>query len=204
MKAVRARGTATVFGNAQIDTAQKPFGTSSLLLDGSGDYLTFPDSTDWELTGPFTIELQFRFPSLPGGGGFYTFLHHGADQTYFAWRFMMNSVGVTRFDLDLTADGNPEYIAGAGANALSPNTWYSLCAERDATNKLRLYTNGVMVGSVTGATGASANAAAPLKIGAQTGWDANGWIKEVRITKGVARYASDAGYTPETAAFPRS
>jgi hypothetical protein len=31
-----------------------------------------------------------------------------------------------------------------------------------------------------------------------------GWIDEVRFTKGVARYASDAGYIVATAAFPRA
>ena len=31
-----------------------------------------------------------------------------------------------------------------------------------------------------------------------------GWIDELRITKGVARYDSDSGFTVPTAAFPRS
>ncbi len=31
-----------------------------------------------------------------------------------------------------------------------------------------------------------------------------GWLDELRITKGVARYASDGGFTVPTAAFPRS
>jgi hypothetical protein len=37
-----------------------------------------------------------------------------------------------------------------------------------------------------------------------TTFDLNGWLDEIRITKGVARYASDSGYTVPTAAFPRS
>lgn len=32
----------------------------------------------------------------------------------------------------------------------------------------------------------------------------NGHLKELRITKGVARYNNDAGFTAPTAAFPRS
>src|SRR5687768_4015081 len=46
----------TFVGNAQIDTAQFKYGVSSLLLDGSGDYVTAPDSTDWRFAGEFTIE----------------------------------------------------------------------------------------------------------------------------------------------------
>jgi hypothetical protein len=30
-----------------------------------------------------------------------------------------------------------------------------------------------------------------------------GWVDEVRITKGIARYQTDAGFTPPTRAFPR-
>jgi hypothetical protein len=42
---------------------------------------------------------------------------------------------------------------------------------------------------------------ATLDIGSAT---FGGWIDELRITKGVARYASDGGFTVPTAAFPRS
>jgi len=37
------------FGNAQLDTAEKKSGSASLLLDGSGDYLTIADSPDWDV-----------------------------------------------------------------------------------------------------------------------------------------------------------
>jgi hypothetical protein len=40
--------TATFVANAQLDTAQAKFGATSLLLDGTGDYLTFPQSTDFD------------------------------------------------------------------------------------------------------------------------------------------------------------
>ncbi|HPC33867.1 MAG TPA: hypothetical protein PL061_13005, partial [Syntrophales bacterium] len=51
----------TFYGNAQIDTAQKPFGTGSLLLDGSGDYIGTVDSPDFDFgTGDFTIDFWVR------------------------------------------------------------------------------------------------------------------------------------------------
>lgn len=31
----------------------------------------------------------------------------------------------------------------------------------------------------------------------------NGWLNEVRITKGVARYSLDSGFAVPTAAYPR-
>ena len=39
--------TITVNGNTTWSTAQKKFGTSSIYFDGSGDYLSIPDSNDW-------------------------------------------------------------------------------------------------------------------------------------------------------------
>ncbi len=47
----------TVNGNSQISTAQSKFGSSSLLLDGTGDYLSSPSNADYAFgTGDFTIE----------------------------------------------------------------------------------------------------------------------------------------------------
>jgi len=51
--------TISHFGNAQTSTARHAFltDTASLLLDGAGDYLTAPASTDFDFgTGDFTIE----------------------------------------------------------------------------------------------------------------------------------------------------
>jgi len=50
--------TVTAYGDAHTDTSVKKFGTASLQLDGTGDYLSIPDSVDWDLgTGDFTIEF---------------------------------------------------------------------------------------------------------------------------------------------------
>ena len=51
----------TFVATAQLDTAQKEIGSSSLLLDGSGDYCTVPDSADWTFgSGNFTIDMWIR------------------------------------------------------------------------------------------------------------------------------------------------
>ncbi len=55
----------TANGNAQISTSQYKFGGASGYFDGSGDYLTVPDSSDWTFgTGDFTIDLWVRFSAL--------------------------------------------------------------------------------------------------------------------------------------------
>ena len=57
-------------GTAQLDTAEKKWGASSLLLDGNSDYLNVDDSADWDLCGSstddWTIDFQVKFASYTG------------------------------------------------------------------------------------------------------------------------------------------
>ena len=60
---------------AQLDTAQKKFGTASLLLDGDSDYISTPDHADFDVgSGDFTIDFWVRFNAVPGAG-FYAALY---------------------------------------------------------------------------------------------------------------------------------
>lgn len=187
----------TFAGNAQLDTAQSKFGTSSLLLDGTGDYVTLADSPDWDFgTGPFTIEGWFRFAATPVPAtllaqwptGFLFYFESG--QGLF---FRSGSI-----DLPST-----KYLWTPPLN-----TWFHIACDRDGSNVHRIYVDGVMRAKTTGYTSNITGSTAVLAIGSLTpsgfgGYDLNGWVDEVRITKGVARYASDSGYTVPTSAFPR-
>ena len=65
----------TANGNARITTGQSEFGGASGLFDGSGDYLSTPDSADWYFgTGDFTIDFWVRFNALPGSGTIYGYV----------------------------------------------------------------------------------------------------------------------------------
>jgi len=65
-----ARHIITFNGTAQLDTAVKKWGTASLLLDGDSDYLTVPDSADWDFFGSstdnWTIDLWVRHTDHAG------------------------------------------------------------------------------------------------------------------------------------------
>ena len=59
----------TSAGSTQIDTAQYKFATGSILFDGTGDYLTTADHSDWNMAdGKFTIDFWVRFNELPEDG----------------------------------------------------------------------------------------------------------------------------------------
>ena len=62
--------TVTAVGNAQIDTAQYKFGGASALFDGSGDYLTVPDSSDFNFgANPVTIDFWVKFNAITAEDG---------------------------------------------------------------------------------------------------------------------------------------
>lgn len=110
---------------------------------------------------------------------------------FFSWRTSGES------DQDLQPNVNP---------ISSLNTWYHVRAERDASNNLRLFVNGVMrgktnIGSVS-FKDCSATRALQLGQDADFANDLAGRIYGTRITKGVARHGSDASFTTPDRPYP--
>lgn len=195
--------TLTANGNAQIDTAQAKFGSSSLLLDGTGDYVSAADSADWNFgTAPFTMEAWVRKSDADTDWCVFSqWSASGAPDS--AWALF-----ATGGSLYFRFTNTGSTLDATGAFAPSAGTWYHIAADRDAAHKFRLYVDGVMIGSYSpGGATALSNSASALRIGSVEGFaqfDLAGWTDEARITKGVARYASDGGFPVPTAAFPRS
>ena len=180
--------TVTANGNAQISTTQSKFGGASMYFDGSGDYLSLASSSDFEFsTGDFTVEFWYYHIS-------------GNDRGLFA-----NNSGASVGVNFLVGVGGPFRIYnGTSANNLydfsaSPtaNTWQHLAVVRNS-GTLTLYVNGISSGS-TNWSGVNAGNTATFSVGSAFGNAryANGFIDDLRITKGVARYT--ANFTPPTA-----
>jgi len=181
--------TVTAVGNAQVDTAQKKFGTGSALFDGSGDYLNVPDSTDWDLgTDDFTIDFWVRFNSLAGGQGFCSRYTDGSSYFYFAME-----VGLIRLR---------DYVGGDvidlqfGTPSLSTDTWYHFAVVRNGNN-FKFFIDGIQFGSTLTSSSAFINRSDELRVGAFGGfYYMNGWIDEFRFSNGIARWTSN--FTPPT------
>lgn len=183
-------------GTPQNDTAQAMFGAGSWLFDGS-DVVTVTTASAMGFPGQFTVESFVRFNAISPTIASTIFFKGGSTFSY-DWALYYFPGNGLRFRMN------------TGSSSIdapwSPSTgvWYHVAADRDASNVLRVYINGVMgnKATVSGTLGTSSTAG----IGAANNpaWYLNGHLDEVRITKGVARYASDAGFTVPTAAFPRS
>lgn len=198
--------TVTANGNAQISTAQYPAligKTSSALLDGAGDYISIPDSSDFAFgSGDFTIRLRFYFSSVPGDGQYATFYSH---------RYYYNSDcsiivyygGTEKFVVDYSSDGTT--LAGGTLNSATPsaNTWHDLEITRNGAN-LDIYFDGIK--GTTHNIGAASlyNSSQPVVFFAANnsgtyGSFFNGYASEIEIYKGVALHT--ANFTPSSAPF---
>lgn len=197
-----AHGTGVISNlTTAIDAAEFKFGSSSLLVAGFLPHAIFENSQDWVLSSSnsdqFTVESWVRFSSIDDnsfivGKGFF-----GATR----WSISAVSGGEFRFRF-VNNSAATVTVTSSGA-ALSTGVWCHLAVDKSSSGTIRLYKNGVMVGSATPADSSIQDLDDILLIGSAGDAGLAGWLDELRITKGVARYASDSGFPVPTAAFPR-
>jgi len=182
----------TLAGNTEIDTAQSVFGGSSCYFPGStGDYVETPYSTDFDLGTIWTIDFRMRYPtgasgyvkvlSTRGGAAGYEIAHtHG---NWYVEFFGTNPGGVN------WASGITSVV----------DTWYHVASVADGTN-LKLYINGLQRMSVAYTADVSSGLS-NLRIGggAAGGEEFTGWIDELRIVKGEAKWTTN--FTPPTSEY---
>ena len=120
-------GNTWVFaGNAQLDTAQFKFGTSSLLCDGTGDSVASTSFTTMG-DGSWEVSCWFRLNALPGAGARATVFYSTNGATFGIQCYLFNNAGTTRFEIYLSSNGTSNNIANGtvGANtAWALNQWH--------------------------------------------------------------------------------
>jgi hypothetical protein len=191
--------TVTAFGNAQISTARSKFGNASIAFDGTGDYLGLgTGNTAYQFgSGNWTVEgWIYRLNtnssvflvgqsdlSTPTGSGYVFYVGPDNSSVY---------VGSSAFSI---ASPNP-----------SANQWAHVAYVRNG-GVFSSYLNGSLVASRSNLGSLSINNGATTfqaSIGGFADGNVvlNGYIDDLRVTKGVARYT--ANFTPPTSPFPNS
>jgi hypothetical protein len=178
-------------GNAQISTSVVKYGTGSIYFDGTGDGLFTRSTPDLAFgTGDFTVEL---------------WLNLAANLNAYANVIQMGRTG-NAFTIEaqatvnvLTLTNYTSTVYFSSSTALTTGTWIHIAATR-ASGTLRLFQNGILVGSAANTVDFT-NTGTGVYIGraSDSGEEINGYIDELRITKGYARYT--ANFTPPTEAF---
>lgn len=187
----------TFNGNAQLDTADFKSGTASLLLDGTGDYVTIPNSVDMSVSGSvdLTIEAWFKI-SATGRTSTITGKRSGSG----AQEHTM-AVGVTN-QLNFNAFNTSAVITLTGTTVMGTGTWHHAAASRVGTTWY-LHLDGILEASgvQSGAPSTNTSAFAVGRDAFNTSRDFQGWIDSVRFTRGVARYGA-ANFTPPETFYP--
>jgi hypothetical protein len=186
--------------SAQISTSVKKYGTGSLSF-GGGTAALRSASNPWNnfSTAPFTIEAWCNFNNASdyfvivaringSGTGDWSFFYNYSIQK---WRVVGGTSASIIIDM---------------SNTWTPTvgTWYHVAVCRSGNN-FYFFIDGVQQGTtqVSSAT-FPYNANFYTVVGNLTdlGTPVNGYIDDLRITKGYARYTTN--FTPPTAAFPNT
>lgn len=192
----------SALGNAQIDTTVKKFGTGALELDGTGDYLTVAATAAMNVTGGnFTIE-SWIYKASSVDSMIISQDDGGSNGQVFQLRTQANNNLL--FLYWANSSRSSLLVVSASAGVITLNTWTHVAVTFDGTD-IRLFVDGNQENSASPASIYSNTL--QTGIGNYNGTAGftlyfNGYIDDVRITKGVARYTSS--FTPPTAAFPDS
>lgn len=204
----------TFSGTAEINTGWYAFsegGTAaSLKCDGNSDYTTqdSTNSTDWEFgSGDFTIDLRAYWTVSPNGKSDDGLLFAGVSGEDDGWRFEWDdNANNLEFRFNVTeAPLTYNWIP-------STTTEYHLAVERSSST-WTMFVDGSVVATGSNATAILAAVKTPLLIGmsytyssSPWRWNStakhymNGYIDEVRISKGIARYKGQA-FTPPSSPY---
>ncbi|MCP4252632.1 MAG: hypothetical protein GY775_04330 [Candidatus Scalindua sp.] len=180
------------------------FGNSSY-FDGNGDYLAIPDSDDWDFgSGDFTIDTWVNFTNTSTN---HAIASHWGDIGQYGWLLFWNFNSDNKLWFEYSTNGSSSGIGFANVDWVADaNTWYHLVVTRDSSSDIRFFVNGVQQGVTQSVISTIYNPSQPLRIGIYftLGGDTQdssflGYIDELRISKGVARWTSN--FTPPNSPY---
>lgn len=186
----------TTTGTPVISTAQSKFGGSSMFFEGTASALYINAITPFVFTGDFTVEAWI----YKQGSGEYTIsaLWTGNDPTICSYIFRVSPGGYLQLVYGI-AELNP--LVSGTTRIVATNVWTHVAVTR-AGSTVRFFVNGNLDGSTHTVSGALNTATSTGTVGVTNQQDGGwflGYIDDLRITKGLARYTTT--FTPPATAF---
>jgi hypothetical protein len=173
--------TVTVNGNSNTSTAQSKFYGSSGLFDGTGDFLGITPTTDFALPGDFTIEA-WMYSALSANNAIFSI------GSYTSGLYFRTGEGgdLTKITIFI----NNSQVALSASGAIKASQWTHVTVVR-AGSTVTIYVNGVSVVSGTSSFSIPSDTTYVGRAVHSTGEDMNGYLQDVRVYKGVAKYTSN-------------
>lgn len=185
--------TLTVVGDSKISTAQSKFGGAAGYFDGNGDYVNTPSSAlfDFGNGASFTVEFWLYTASLQNLVGLVSERISG---TYAPFELQMYGSKL-RWLIGNAALNNWAVVTDSAA-VFASSTWHHIALVGDGTN-LKAYVDGSDVLTTSQPSWSTGNRVLYIGKGGDAAFQ--GYIDDLRVTKGVARTI-----TVPTAAYPNS
>lgn len=196
--------TVTAFGNAQVDTAIKKFGTGSLFpvrtSSSVGGSLIVPSSSDFNFgNSNFTIDFWVNYSNKSDSPYFAFQGDYNAGSIGWSWAITQHGTNNLRFLY--TTDGTTMIQEPSGYD-LPENEWVHVEVDRDSTN-VYLFANGDLKHTYDIGTNTIYSSLKNVSFGAgnmesiSEAWGTiDGRMDEIRISKGIARHT--ANFIPPT------
>ena len=195
----QAQNEVSLYGNVSSSTAAYKYLSSSMYFDGTGDYIQLGGMDD-RFYGDFTVEMWVKFNTYNSGSGV-------PNSRIFVSRQGGNHPDNLQLIIDYTGtNGSIDvwtniYHITDGTTNIADNNWHHVAVSRQGTS-MKLFIDGTQEGST--ATTSQSFLFWDTRLGARdntadAGTKYTGYISDVRITKGLARYTSN--FTAPTAAL---
>lgn len=195
---VRGRNNWTVTSTGNIVlSSDSVFGGKSAYFDGTRCVFTPADSLDFAFgNSDFCIEFWMKSPVIPDSTN-RTIIYYG-DTAAGSWRIQqLASNNRVRFE-------KTDTLEGVQTTSAHDTNWHHYAISREGLGTIRIFRDGQLQASMANATNFAYNSYW-LTIGAtknSAGTESamwTGWLDELRITHGNARYT--ANFTPPNAPF---
>jgi len=176
----------TANGNAQNDTAYYKFATASGLFDGTGDFVTYADTSEFTLgTAEFAIDTFIKVRNVSTAE--HCIISQLTDDGNY-WEWYVNTSGALIFECYA---GTAEVININTPNSvIESDTEYHVAVQRWSNGVYGQWVNGVLKTGETDAT-SIADLTGDLHVGilnkAAQEDDFDGWMDELRFTIGTTR-----------------
>lgn len=194
----------TAVGNVSVNTTNFKYGGGSAYFDGNGDYITIPANSNFGAFGTSDFTIEWWEYIINYTNGYFPIIHYGAsgDTGNFSsvWGIRYENNGsFMRVSILGTLNDFTELTTPL-------NTWRHCALVRQGSS-LSLYRDGIKHPTTRTSTQNLTQGNVDSIIGGAffgggngTLYSANGYIDDLRITKGIARYTEN--FTPPTSAFP--